>query len=240
MNTPDLCFTCHQDLQQQLAASPVVHGAVTEPGGCLGCHTPHSSALPMLQREGQIDLCLSCHDREITTADGRTLTNMAKLLADNPDHHGPIREGSCTACHQPHDGQRHNMLVADYPPQFYAPFDTERYALCFGCHRPELVTDEHGRGVTRFRKGDVNLHWLHVNREKGRTCRACHEVHASKRPFHIREAVPFGTSGWMLEIHFQQTPTGGSCAPGCHDPQSYSYAPSPPASARRSDGGSSQ
>ena len=78
-----------------------------------------------------------------------------------------------------------------------------------------------GTGLTQFRDGDRNLHYVHVNREKGRTCRACHEVHASKRPAHIREAVPYGSGNWMLEINFEQTPQGGSCTPACHVMRSY-------------------
>jgi predicted CXXCH cytochrome family protein len=65
------------------------------------------------------------------------------------------------------------------------------------------------------------MHWVHVNQEKGRTCRACHEVHASTHPAHIRDAVPFGNTGWMLELNYQQTAEGGSCSPGCHKPRSY-------------------
>jgi hypothetical protein len=48
-------------------------------------------------------------------------------------------------------------------------------------------------------------------------------VHASKNPFHIRDQVPFGMKGWMLEIGFKQMPTGGLCAPGCHKPQEYNH-----------------
>jgi predicted CXXCH cytochrome family protein len=148
---------------------------------------------------------------------------VSALLKDNPHQHGPIREGGCTACHQPHAGEHFRLLAADYPPEFYAPFNIDRYALCFKCHMPELVLKEEGKGVTRFRNGDVNLHWLHVNREKGRTCRACHEVHASRNPFHMRDAVPFGTKGWLLEVGFKQTARGGTCEPGCHAPKDYDH-----------------
>ncbi len=220
-DAPGLCFTCHQELKEDLASAPVVHGALTEPGGCLGCHAPHNSPLPKLQRASQTQMCLGCHNKPMQTDDGRTLTDMAELLADNPDHHGPIREDSCTACHQPHTGDQPNMLVKAYPPQFYAPFSIERYELCFTCHQPALVQNRHGKGLTRFRNNEQNLHWVHVNQKKGRTCRACHEVHASSNPFHVRDAVPFGDSDWMLEIKFKTTPTGGSCSPGCHDTRVY-------------------
>jgi predicted CXXCH cytochrome family protein len=218
---PDLCFSCHKNLKESVATSTVVHGAITQEGGCAACHTPHFSKLPKLQKLPQPEECLSCHDRELKTAKGTVLTNMAALLKDNPEHHGPIRLGSCTACHEPHAGNYSRLLISAYPPEFYAPFRIEQYALCFRCHTPNLVLQPQGAGLTGFRDGEKNLHWLHVNREKGRTCRACHEVHASRLPFHIREAVPFGTGGWMLAINFNQTPKGGSCSPGCHVPRKY-------------------
>ena len=211
--TPQLCLSCHKELAKTLASSHIVHGAAQQPGGCVGCHAPHFSALAKLQKEAQPQVCLGCHDKPLKTADGQTLANIASLLKDNPQQHGPIRQGNCTACHQPHAGERFRLLAAEYPQEFYAPFNADRYALCFGCHMPDIVLKKEGTGLTRFRNGDVNLHWLHVNQEKGRTCRACHEVHASRRPFHIREAVPFGDKGWLLEVNYQQTDNGGTCSP---------------------------
>ncbi|HEY8667366.1 MAG TPA: cytochrome c3 family protein [Tepidisphaeraceae bacterium] len=222
-SAPDLCLKCHKDMAKVVAASAVKHGPVEQTDGCTSCHLPHFSKLPKLQRQTQPQLCLGCHDKPLKTADGKPLVNMAALLKENPQQHGPIREGECSACHQPHAGERFRLLAADYPPEFYAVFKIDQYALCFKCHMPDLVLKESGVGVTRFRQGDRNLHRLHVNQEKGRTCRACHEVHASKRPFHIRESVPFGERGWQLEINYEQTATGGSCSPGCHKPKTYDH-----------------
>lgn len=229
-NVPELCYSCHDGMKNLINNATVQHGPVLghtgsistgATGGCVGCHSPHFSQLPKLQKAAQPDLCLNCHNKAVQAKDGRMLPDMAALLRENPDHHGPIREGACTNCHQPHAGQRFGMLLEEYPKEFYAPFDITRYKLCFTCHMPDLVQDRSGTGLTRFRNGDLNLHWLHVNQEKGRTCRACHEVHASKRPSHIREAVPFGPSGWMLEINYEATANGGSCAPGCHNERTY-------------------
>ncbi len=218
---PALCLNCHKDTAKLLASSKVTHGAVQDGAGCAACHSPHFSQLPKLQRSTQPQECLACHDKPLKTAAGVTLTNLAALLKDNPQQHGPIREGACTACHQPHAAENFRLLTSEYPPEFYASFNLDRYALCFKCHIPDLVLKQQGTGLTRFRNGDTNLHWLHVNREKGRTCRACHEVHASKNPFHIRDSVPFGNAGWMLEIAYKQTPAGGGCSPGCHTARAY-------------------
>ena len=176
------------------------------------------------ERAVQTQSCLVCHNKPLPSVGGTTIPDMAALLRDNPQHHGPIREGACTVCHQPHAGPNFRLLTDFYPPKFYAPFDIGQYALCFRCHIPDLVLKQQGVGVTGFRRGVENLHWLHVTRDRnGRTCRACHEVHASKHPFHIRDAVPFGSKGWMLEINYAKTPTGGSCSPGCHVPRTYDW-----------------
>jgi predicted CXXCH cytochrome family protein len=223
--SPGLCLSCHQDqMSDRIHGSAVVHAAVHQEGGCTTCHEPHSSRMPSLQRGGQTGVCLSCHNDHLKNPAGTApskLTNMAALLANNPSHHGPIRQGDCTACHDPHGGDHFRMLTEPYPAQFYAPFKQESFSLCFKCHIPDLVLKESGRGLTNFRDGDVNLHHLHVNQVKGRTCRACHEVHASNQPYHIRESVPFGDTGWLLDINFKPSTDGGSCAPACHKPKEY-------------------
>jgi predicted CXXCH cytochrome family protein len=219
---PELCLSCHEDLKRSLDDSPVVHRAVFQEGGCSTCHLPHFSKLPALQTQAQPQQCLACHDKPLRTADGRTLSDMAGLLRENP-----IRLGACTACHQPHAAREAQLLSADYPPEFYAPFKADRYKLCFTCHSPELALSPNGAGVTGFADGDRNLHWLHVNQEKGRTCRACHEVHASRQSFHIRESVPFGPGGWKLSVRFEPTRTGGRCLPGCHVEKSYDHGDRP-------------
>jgi len=225
--TPDLCAQCHDQFHQWIEGAVTMHGPVGEDGGCVKCHSPHFSKLPKLQKAPQPQLCLTCHNVPITLPNGHTIPDMKTLLEQNPSHHGPIREGACTACHQPHASEHFRLLTQDYPAEFYSPFDMEKYKLCFTCHQSDMVKDESGTGLTGFRNGDLNLHWVHVNREKGRTCRACHEVHASKQPFHIRDSVPFGTSGWKLPINYQKSKAGGSCAPGCHKPRSYSRAAQP-------------
>jgi hypothetical protein len=92
-------------------------------------------------------------------------------------------------------------------------------ALCFQCHATELVTEERTTTRTGFRDGDRNLHHLHVNRDKGRSCRACHEVHATNVPFHMRESVPFGQ--WELPVPYERRPGGGACGASCHRAEDY-------------------
>ena len=144
---------------------------------------------------------------------------MKRFLAANPQWHGPIRDKNCSGCHDPHGTQNIRLLRKYFAPEFYAPFDLHDYELCFDCHPKTLVLEEKTTRLTNFRDGDRNLHYLHVNRQKGRTCRACHQPHASKRSFHIRETVPFGN--WALPINYQSLPNGGQCSPGCHKTKRY-------------------
>jgi len=219
-----LCYLCHEhdDIRKLVETSPFVHGALTTEESCNACHAGHGSVLPSLLSKPEKTLCLSCHNELLRTDDGRVLTDMAYLLKENPRHHGPIREGQCTPCHESHASTRYARLAGDYPQSFYAPFDVKSYALCFECHIEQLVVAEQGIGVTEFRDQERNLHFVHVNKEfRGRTCRACHEMHASSRPFHMRETVPFGPRGWQIEINHTRLPNGGRCAPGCHESRSY-------------------
>jgi len=215
-----LCVTCHTEIESLLEGSRIVHRPVNEGQQCETCHYGHSSVLPKLLKKSPLDICLSCHDHEITLKDGRKLEDMAELLRTNPNHHGPIRQADCSACHNPHASSYYNLLRESYPELFYAPFDPNNYALCFKCHRSEMVSSKNGLGVTQFRNGQLNLHYVHVNRpERGRTCRACHAVHASKNYAHIRETVPYGQ--WQFKLNLKVTENGGSCSSGCHEVREY-------------------
>ena len=189
---------------------------------CLNCHDPHGSDFARVLVSDTKTLCFECHDREIELPDGKKLADIKAVLASGKSLHGPVAQDNCGACHMIHGGDHFRLLVKEYPPEFYAPFAEESYALCFSCHDKQLVEDERTTALTDFRNGDVNLHYLHVNRDKkGRTCRACHETHASNAEKHIRDSVPFGKGGWELPIGFEKTASGGSCSPGCHKPFGY-------------------
>ncbi len=227
---PALCYTCHEhdNIKKLVESSSRVHGPVTTGKACAACHAAHGGAMPKLLAVSPMKLCLSCHDKPVETRDGRTIADIATVLKSNPSHHGPIEEEDCTACHDPHASPHFALLAMEYPEAFYAPFDTESYDLCFSCHSEEAMTEAEATDVTGFRDNDRNLHLLHVNKaKKGRTCRVCHEVHASKGPFQLREKVPFGPQGWELDVKFQPLPNGGRCAPACHWEKTYSRVPAP-------------
>ncbi len=217
---PDLCTECHDDMGQRIAKGKSVHKALLTDTSCLGCHLPHRSEFGKLLRTPSEDLCLTCHDRTYEHEGKRPMVNMKALLAANPNHHGPVKEKNCEGCHDPHAADTFRLLRKPYPEKFYAPYERDNFALCFECHPDDLVKQETSK-ATGFRDGTRNLHFLHVNKKKkGRTCRACHEVHASDQPRHLRRTTPFGQ--WDLPIGFEKSGDGGSCAPGCHAPKTYS------------------
>ncbi|MBI5495403.1 MAG: cytochrome c3 family protein [Deltaproteobacteria bacterium] len=218
-----LCLRCHDAVRQVLQNGKVKHGAVEEGEKCMTCHEPHGSNIESLLVKLPFDLCVECHAKDTQLDDqGKALTNMKKLLDDNPEWHAPVAAKDCSVCHNPHASPNFRLLTSEYPARFYEPYSVKTYALCFECHNEQMAATEETTALTEFRDGKRNLHHLHVNKaERGRTCRACHEVHASKWPFHIREGVPFGNKGWILKIQYEKTATGGSCAKSCHPKRVY-------------------
>lgn len=215
---PDLCFGCHADKKEHIKQVKTDHRALEMDKKCLNCHDPHFADYPKQLKDTPMQLCFQCHDKEQQSND-RELINIKKWLQDNKDWHGPIRQQDCPACHNPHGTDNFRMLKRAFPRKFYAPFAVEQYALCFGCHEKTLVLERYTSTLTNFRNGDENLHFRHVNQRKGRTCRACHELHASNHPKHIRDSVPFGE--WQLPTNYQKYKNGGKCSPGCHVPRGY-------------------
>lgn len=190
---------------------------MTQGESCLNCHAPHASKQTSLLEAETGKLCLSCHNREIE-GQHRSIANIGIQLESSTSLHGPLRENNCAACHEAHGSNSSRILNKAFPDSFYTEFEPEKYDLCFECHDKRLVTEPKGT-VTAFRNGLDNLHHLHVNREKGRSCRACHHEHASNQSHHIRDEVPFGR--WMMKVEFEPTETGGGCSTGCHLPYKF-------------------
>ena len=224
----DLCLSCHAQVKQAAQNARYKHSAVIEGKACLSCHTPHGSDLARLMKGDTIKACLTCHDKPVERKTGGTVKSVAELADPNLIKHGPIRDGNCSGCHNLHGSDVSRLLAKPYPETFYEPFSVEAYALCFSCHDKQLAMAKDTEGLTRFRNGTQNLHFLHVDKpDRGRSCYACHMTHASSHPAHIRDSVPYGN--WEAPINFKPTETGGSCAPGCHREAGYDRVrPVPP------------
>lgn len=205
----DLCLDCHDDVKKAISTAKTPHKALGEARACLTCHDAHGGKSPKLMREDTTaKVCFQCHK------------DKAKHVAETANNpHEPVAKGDCAACHSPHGGTT-KLLKRTYPETFYAPFDAASYGLCFSCHKSGLATEKTTTSLTGFRDGDRNLHAVHAAKsEKGRTCRACHDVHGAAQPKLIRTSFKFGD--WDAPIKFQVTQTGGKCSPACHVAKEY-------------------
>ena len=211
----ELCLACHEDKQKYVDEVKVKHAGLEGEKLCLACHDPHVADYANQLTMQPAELCLSCHDRQYTSGDKVVVADMKTTLEQNKIYHGPIKQNDCSGCHDPHGSDNFRILLEEFPPVFYAPYDANNYKLCFMCHENTIAEEELTTTLTGFRNGDQNLHFVHVNlKVKGRTCRACHDAHATNNPKHVRDGVPFGA--WNLPIGFEKTETGGKCLPGCH------------------------
>jgi predicted CXXCH cytochrome family protein len=216
---PELCFDCHVDVGQRLAGAKVRHKPLEQEGSCGRCHSTHFSQARGLLPTGEKDLCLGCHG--VDNLGQPPLKNISKQLAGKKHLHGPLEQGECVSCHDPHGSDFFRLLTGPYPEGLYFPYREGAYDFCLQCHDRNLLRFEETSLYTSFRDGKQNLHFVHVSdSRKGRTCRLCHESHASDGEKLISKGgLPFGD--WKVPIRFEPTATGGSCAPGCHRPLSY-------------------
>lgn len=222
MPPAELCTSCHEhDAIKKVATdSKFKHSVVTADQACLNCHTSHGGSIAKLMKDEPLKLCMSCHSKEIKVDKAHVVPALTDLNDPKRIKHGPLEQGNCSGCHNVHGSEVSRLLTKEYPAAFYQPFELEKYALCFSCHDKQLVLQEQTKGLTGFRDGQRNLHYVHVNiADRGRSCRACHETHSSKLPLNMRESVPYGQ--WKLPINFERTAKGGSCSPGCH--RAYGY-----------------
>ena len=215
---PALCYSCHNDLENTVQNAKVPHSTLMEGNACTNCHSPHSSSEKKVLVKSQPELCLSCHNKEMKSAN-RTIPNMKIVLERSKYVHGAIENNGCTACHNPHASNNKYLLQKTFPSGNYAAVAKNTYELCMDCHERSLYEDEPTNESTGFRNGEKNLHFVHVNKEKGRTCLNCHNPHASNKLFLIADKVKFGN--WDMPINYNKLPKGGTCAPGCHAEKSY-------------------
>lgn len=198
---------CHADMTKFKS----VHSPI-EQEDCAACHEEGEDKANHKFRitDTPPALCFECHDEEDF-----------EDPQDAGSRHGPVTQGQCLDCHDPHASAHGHVLVESYADDYYVPVEhSDRYQLCFECHDSELMEEPQTDEDTQFRNGETNLHYLHVNREiKGRSCRMCHLPHASAQRRLIRSVVEFGE--WKLKIVFVPTETGGACGPGCHPAKQY-------------------
>ena len=214
---PALCDNCH-DIQSTLKDAASVHSVVNEGEGCSNCHSAHASDQRMFLIKAEKELCLSCHSKTIET-ETKTLSNIGQLLKKGNYIHGVVEDDGCIVCHNPHASDEHSLLNGVFPAGQYAAAKPENFDLCFTCHDAELMEKDSTTTATNFRNGKVNLHFLHMNGEKGRNCNLCHNVHGAASEHLISSKIRFGK--WDMPLQYKIEEKGGSCNTGCHAEKKY-------------------
>ncbi len=173
-----------------LSSSPV--------GSCLGCHAENFEVAPDPSKT----------DRESENGPG----------ADGWHDHSTPPLASCGECHRVHDGSPKGLLRGAYPATDYAAYERGAYSGCLqSCHPPELVEAKETTTATRFRNAQDNLHYRHVvgaGKNRGRSCRLCHEPHQARNTELIRSSMPYGKE--RLTLDYSAGEAGGRCATSCH------------------------
>jgi predicted CXXCH cytochrome family protein len=111
--SPDLCFSCHKQVKEQMKKQKV-HAPAED---CLTCHQPHAAAQPRLVSQPVHELCGQCHDPSAKPFAAAHLGIDAKAIA-------------CMGCHDPH---------ASTDPKFFKAKQHVPFASrdCDTCHVTE-------------------------------------------------------------------------------------------------------
>ncbi|MFQ5548704.1 MAG: cytochrome c3 family protein [Woeseia sp.] len=212
-----LCVSCHNKTVPDGALT--IHGPV-EQGRCTACHDPHSSGHEFQLVDAMPQLCFGCHDQDQTDHEGKRLPAVEELFVDKSlQQHPPFARGDCALCHEPHASDNYRLQRYPYSSSFYTEFSSDSY-FCLMCHGEATFAEPRTLTATKFRNGNLNLHYRHVVRDKGRGCRACHDQHASGLEAQITTDAYLGEQDVGIRA-FAKTETGGSCEPLCHRPVEY-------------------
>ena len=222
IDTEALCVasSCHDNMGKK----KFVHGVGVDGKHCKKCHKVVTDGQHVFSRpEKLIEVCAQCHSgKYLAPSDIEGAPPIVLLEVDVFEEgkvtkfHPPFIEGKCTECHDAHESDYYMQLKGRYPGTFYAVFSIDGYGLCMRCHKDleKALTEPRTLTHTGFRNGNLNLHFRHVNRKKGRTCGICHHHHGSENPMLIKPQFLFGEV--VNSLKYEKTDTGGRCAVSCH------------------------
>lgn len=116
---PDLCFTCHADIQAKFSL-PNHHRVPEGLLKCTDCHNPHGTSNRATLRLTGWETCVSCHSEK---------------RGPFAFEHSSVKVEGCIACHEPHGSVNKKLLKR-----------TETRFLCLSCHvQPQAANVPHGR-----------------------------------------------------------------------------------------------
>ena len=161
--SPELCYSCHSDLEETIDQAVMVHGPVSM--GCDTCHHAHQKLAGKGLEKAVPELCVDCHgDFE------------ANIEVMSSRHHLLLEGKKCAHCHDPHAGKGEYLLLGS------------TQSLCLNCHAKKVKTVD-GRVIASLKEvlaKDVYPHGL----DKSLDCAACHQPHANEQFRFLRGAYP--------------------------------------------------
>ncbi len=159
----DHCRKCHESLVA--SAETVRHSHLGIEGGCLACHTAHSSEERGLLIAPLGELCLGCHE------------DVAKMISGASVVHDAVLRGErCLACHEPHVSDRPSLLR------------DSQGLLCLECHGEPLEALD-GHEIPDMTSEVMGREYTHGPVLAGQ-CSACHAVHGAYHAHLLEDAVP--------------------------------------------------
>ncbi len=153
--TENLCFSCHEELADDVAGSKYRHGPV-QTGDCMACHKVHGSEFSRLlsryypeefykeYRPENYALCFGCHNKDIAKKKyTKTLTSFRDGEYNLHFFHVNMKKGrNCVSCHDAHASSQAKHV------RYEVPFGAWSYPIALtksetggtcvvGCHAPK-------------------------------------------------------------------------------------------------------
>lgn len=153
----EICKACHSDMVTRMLGKNRVHWPLLSKKGCLSCHNPHASKEKWFLAGKMINVCGSCHKD--------TIQRQEKSVTK----HKPIKEGNCTACHDPHSSD--SLFLANNPSTI---------DLCGKCHDWQ----KHSSHPIGDKLKDPR------NKNMTMQCLSCHRAHGTAH----KHFIPFATT----------------------------------------------
>ncbi len=149
----ELCFVCHLDVPEQVAAAIDIHDPVKQKN-CTACHSPHGGETKNLVPADEKAFCQGCHSG--------VFDRMVNL---NFPHGAILTDASCANCHEAHTSSYSRLLAGLVE------------ALCLKCHN-KPVEATNGRMLSNIAKQMAELPYSH-GPVTMQNCAACHRAHGS-------------------------------------------------------------
>ena len=163
--------------------------------------------------------CLPCHEVQ---REWKTMLRLQKGHEGEVYFHAPYSDNQCSACHNPEE----DTFKYPFDTSEYVRYSKSSYDLCWTCHEKEHILGREDESNTQFRHGELNLHTVHVVRDRGVNCVNCHDPHASITKYLVDPCRMDPGEGrrfpceWGSAIEYNDN--GGRCSTVCHRDYSYS------------------